>query len=135
MLQLSHHIEHYMGEGIIKCLECLYSCETKVPFLKHMNTKHPHKMLDVRENSFEGENNESETDFEDKTSLFNIEMVNGEPVCVCNLCDEGLYNKEDLIVHMKEIHNRVLHETEVINSCMNNNCDKCIECIQRKFDY
>ena len=100
-----------------------------------MNTKHPHKRLDVRENCFEEENNESESDSEDETSLFSIEMVNGEPVCVCNLCDEGLDKEEDLIVHMKEIHNRVLHETEVIDSCMNNNSDKCIECIQRKWDY
>ena len=86
-------------------------------------------------NSFEEENNESESDSEDETSLFSIEIVNGEPVCVCNLCDEGLEKEEDLIVHMKEIHNRVLHETEVIDSCMNNNCDKCRECILRRWDY
>ena len=46
----------------------------------HMNTKHPHKRLDVRENSFRGENNESETSFEDETSFFKVDMVHGEPV-------------------------------------------------------
>jgi archaellum component FlaC len=83
-----NHIEQHMGKGIIKCLECLYSCENKGTFLKHMNTKHPHKRLDVTENSFEEENNEIESDSEDETSLFSIKIVNGEPVCVGNLCDE-----------------------------------------------
>ena len=130
-----NHIEQHIGEGIIKCLECLFSCEAEVTFQKHMNTKHPHERLKDSDYSCEEENNENATDSGDELSLFDIEMVNGEPVCVCNLCDEGLDNEEDLFFHMKESHNRVLHPTEVIDKCINGNCLKCIECIERKWDY
>ena len=132
-------MERHAGEGIIKCLQYLYSCEKKDTLKKHMNTKHP----------FEGSNN-SEPRYDDEehntyiedNMLYDIEIVNGEAVCVCNICSEGLDNAEEVRNHMKESHDRVL--TPEVGKhkavpCKDGNCIEsgiatCIEYIMRQYE-
>ena len=88
------HIESHQYESIIKYLKCLFSCKNTNTFQKHMNTKHPHGETDDIEHVNEEVTDENEAEEKDDVSLYSIEMVNGEPVFVCNLCDEGLDNDE-----------------------------------------
>ena len=133
------HMEGHEGEGIIKCLQCLYSCEKKVTLKKHMNTKHPFEGSNDSESRYDDEQNDN--DIEDDM-LYDIEIVNGEPVCVCNLCSEGLDNAEELINHMKESHNRVLtpevgkHKSVPCKdgNCIESGISTCIECIMRQYE-
>jgi hypothetical protein len=126
------HIESHKYEDIIKCLKCLFSCENTITFQKHMNTKHPLQRNDKNGHVVEEETDENEAEEEDDVNLYSVEMVNGEHVLVCNLCNEGLDNDEVLIKHMKEIHNREIQDKEFI-PCENGNCTECIECIYKRW--
>ena len=34
--------------------------------------------------------------------LFSLEVEDNEILCLCNLCDTGLYNESELVKHLKE---------------------------------
>ena len=131
------HMESYEGNGIVKCLKCLYSCENKITLQKHMNTKHP--LIDPA-NVLSEEDTDINCDIEDEQELYNIEMVNGEPLWACNLCNDGLDSEEEIITHIKESHNRVVSITEEpISACKDGNCAEmrevsCMECIYKQWD-
>ena len=135
------HMENHEGDGIIKCLKCLYSCESKVTLIKHMNTKHPHSSSKNSETVTEEEDFENYCDIEDDSQLYCIEMVNDEPVWACNLCSEGLDSEEEMIIHMKECHERIVSITEEpVSVCKDGKCAEsgrasCIECIYKQWDY
>ena len=132
-------MESHEGDGIIKCLKCLYSCESKVTLLKHMNTKHPHISSKNSETVTEEEDFDNICDIEDDSQLYCIEMVNHEPVLACNLCSEGLDSEEEMIIHMKESHDRVVSITEEpLSACRDGNCAEsrkvsCMECIYKQW--
>ena len=64
-----------------------------------------------------GENEtEEEDDNEDgaEFDLYQIEMVNGDMVWACNLCDHGFDSSIEMKNHIKNKHDKILHtETEV----------------------
>ena len=57
------HMEIHWGNGIVKCLKCLYSCENQSTLQKHMNTKHP--LIDPSNISAE-EDTDNNCDIEDE---------------------------------------------------------------------
>ena len=135
------HMESHEGDDIIKCLKCLYSCANKLTLQKHMNTKHP--FIDSGNNDKVPEEDETDNDcdIEEDQDIYDIEMVNGEPVWACNLCSDALESQEEMIIHMQESHNRVVNDNdEVVASCKDGNCAEstnvsCIECIYKQWDY
>ena len=76
---------------------------------------------------------EIEVEEEDNDDLYSIEMVNGEHVFVCNLCDEGFDNDDVMTSHMKVSHNREIQDKEFI-PCENGKCNDCIECIYKRWE-
>ena len=134
-------MESHEGDGIIKCLKCLYSCENKLTLQKYMNTKHPFIDSGNNEKVPEEDETDNDCDIEEDQDIYDIEMVNGEPVWACNLCSDALESQEEMIIHMQESHNRVVNDNdEVVASCKDGNCAEstnvsCIECIYKQWDY
>ena len=59
-----------------------------------MNNKHPHGETDDIKHVNEEVTDKNEAEEKDDVNLYSIKIVDGEPVFVCNLCDEGLDNDE-----------------------------------------
>ena len=51
---------------------------------------------------------DNEGESEGEFDLFQLEVVSGEEVYVCNLCDEGLDSEAELREHLKKKHKKVL---------------------------
>ena len=52
-----------------------------------------------------------ESDFVDIEDYFQMEVVAGETVFVCNICNEGLDNEIEITKHMKDNHEILLSDT------------------------
>ena len=66
-----------------------------------------------------------------KTNLFSLEVVDNEILCVCNLCDAGLDNKNELIKHLKEQHGKSLfvdRKFDKWTDCKSRDCGTCMVC-------
>ena len=55
-----------------------------------------------------GCNESSESESEEELDLFQLEVVSGEEVYICNLCDEGLDSEAEIREHMRQKHKKVL---------------------------
>ena len=92
------------GKEGFKCDEGVFSCQGMTTLIKHKNTQHPlvckrvetpEKTLcevieEVQCNKYTNEKNESKTcvEFEEELGLYEIELIDGGGVLVCNLCNE-----------------------------------------------
>ena len=90
----------------IKCSDCVLKCTKEVTMKKHLKSD---KNI-ILENSKENIKNNNEK--EDKEYLeddyFQIEIVNGETVYACTICDEGLDSVEEVRNHVKDEHREVI---------------------------
>ena len=73
----------------LKCDKCDFVCDTELLIKKHVNTRHAlHKIKDKLINSvridctLEG--------IEGIEDLFQLEILDGQQICACNVCDQGL---------------------------------------------
>ena len=127
----------------IKCSDCVYKCTKEVTMKKHMKSD---KNI-ILENSKENIKNNNEK--EDKEYLeddyFQIEIVNGETVYACTICDEGLDSVEEVRNHVKDEHREVVSHIisdEKIYELKNYECkenkievcndDKCLKLTENK---
>ena len=85
---------------LIKCSHCEFCCDKEITMRKHNNTKH----------SNEETNTEStRCDFMvDQNDMFQIEIVEGEMLYACNICDEGYDSIEEVNRHIKHAHEDLL---------------------------
>ena len=128
-----------------KCDKCEYSCKSLNTFRKHVNTKHP-TVLEINEedqskksdqkdsdSSEVKDHSDSEDKFENDIGLYEIEMIDGGILCVCNFCDEGFEVEDNIEKHMKDIHNKVMSPNKW-TSCLDRGCGMCNECSLDKYD-
>ena len=67
--------------------------------------------------------NSDADEIEDDSQLYSIEMVNHEPVWACNLGSGGLDGEEEMIIHMKESHERMFSIIEKpVSACKDGMC-------------
>jgi hypothetical protein len=71
------------------------------------------------ETNYEGKKKENENEEKDYESedggdcdLFQIEMVNGDMVWACNMCEYGFDSSNEMQTHMKSSHNQVINIKE-----------------------
>ena len=132
--QKNKHMKH-------KCDTCKYSCKSLNTLAKHKNTKHPAVLqdnekgcLEVIEKQYSDKEGEKETNLNDNTSisekdigLYEIEMVDGKVVIVCNHCEEGFDPEDDIEKHLKDVHNKIVGPNKW-TSCLDRGCGLCNEC-------
>ena len=103
---------------MFKCDDCQFTCGGKTTLRKHKNTKHPKcfdaigassKMVDEKKDTDHTKNekeNKNSIDFEEEMILYQIELVEGGVVLVCNLCDEGFEMDNNIEKHLEDIPNK-----------------------------
>ena len=52
----------------------------------------------------ENENKNKESEMVDVEDYFQIKLVDGEPVFVCNICNEGFYSEAEIREHINDKH-------------------------------
>ena len=126
-------------------LACDFSCQGMNTFKKHKNTRHQ-KVQEISDYSEKVHseatpdiaNNDSKS-FENKSvsegdiGLYEIELVNGVVVLVCNLCQEGFDMNDDIESHLKNIHNKKFGPNQW-TSCLDRECGICNECGLKKYE-
>ena len=105
-----------------ECLEFKFNSTIKNIFQNNINRKHPRVrtglgLINPDENikHFELENNDNSEDASKEESsdeeddlLYQVEMVNGETVFACNLCNEGLDDLDIIEKHIEENHGKIV---------------------------
>ena len=86
-----------------KCEKCNFKCVGAVTMKKHMNTKHGSLHKDNDEHEYKEKRKEESLDA-DLEDFFQIEVVDGETLYVCNICNEGVDNENMIKRHMHENH-------------------------------
>ena len=86
-----------------KCEKCNFMCVGDVTMKKHLNTKHGSLQKDNAEHDSKEEVNKESLDA-DLEDFFQIEVVDGETLYVCNICNEGVDNENMIKIHMHENH-------------------------------
>ena len=88
-----------------KCKDCDYICENELTMKKHMNTRHP-----VNPEGSENIPTKSGSDqeLESLDDMFQIEIVEGETIYACNICDEGLDSDDEVRKHIIANHREVI---------------------------
>ena len=81
----------------LKCSECHFVGKTHVTLKKHVNTKHAPLLLESH--------NKDEDLFLD---LFQMEVLEGEDVYACNICDEGFDKIDEVKNHISIYHKDTL---------------------------
>ena len=82
-----------IGTATNTCEECNFTCTGEITMRKHVNTKHG-SLLKSTDQSAEGLTNKcAVSDFDD---FFQIEVVDGETLYVCNICNEVVESEYDI---------------------------------------
>ena len=101
----------------IKCSDCDYKCTKEVTIKKHMNRIHSDLQeksdknitLEISEENIKNKNEKEDKEYlEDVDDYFQIEIVDGETVYACIICDEGLDSVEEVRNHVKDEHREVV---------------------------
>ena len=104
------HKESVQNKGqTYKCNKCDFAGHTEVSFKKHMNTKHP------LQNNVESEVKSMNKDctlegFEGIEDLFQIEVLDGEEIYACNVCNEGFDREDEIMKHISDDHKEIVIE-------------------------
>ena len=53
--------------------------------------------------------NNKESEVVDVKDYFQLEFVDGEPLFVCNICNEGLNTEEEITKHIEDNHESIMH--------------------------
>ena len=88
-------------EGLqMKCISCEFCCESEITMRKHINTKHSKEDTEYESTKY---------DFMiDMDDMFQIEIVEGNMVYACNICDEGYDSIEEVNNHIAHMHVDIL---------------------------
>ena len=82
----------------IKCQECEFQCEREITTNKHTNTKHCEELICKKYEHMLNEND-----------MFKMEIVEGQEVFACNICDEGFDFIVEVNKHIAEAHEDILN--------------------------
>ena len=127
------------GKEWYTCDECQFSCQGLTTLKKHTNTRHPkanesskHPEEETAKETNTQQHNDHDKsigccDSEEELALYEIELVDGGVVVVCNLCQEGFDMEDNIEKHMKDIHNKILGPNKW-TSCLDRGCGICNEC-------
>ena len=84
----------------IKCSHCEFCYDKELTMRKHINTKHANEETNTES---------TRCDFMvDQNDMFQIEIVEGEMLYACNICDEGYDSIEEVNRHIKHAHEDLL---------------------------
>ena len=67
--------------------------------------------------------NEIENEDESEWDLFQIEVIDGDTVWACNLCDQGVDSSLVMKEHMQSEHDRVVNIDTLNNDASSNECN------------
>ena len=100
----------------IKCDKCDFVGETELFIKKHKNTKHPLQSIEEKASSTNVDCNlEGIEDIED---LFQREVLDGEQVYACNVCNHGFDMEDKIKKHIIKDHKEIT--TEISKDMKNN---------------
>ena len=90
-----------------KCSQCDYISKTDMSLKKHVNTKHP---LQNTQYIKKGKSHSKSEDFvfDGIDDLFQIEILEGEQVYACNVCDQGFDRDEEIRTHIEIDHKEII---------------------------
>ena len=93
----------------LKCCKCEFYGKTSVQLKKHKNTKHA---TEHEEAMFQEEGYLTKPDygFEGIEDMFEIEIIDGEQVYACNICNEGFDQDAEVKKHIEEKHNEIIQQ-------------------------
>ena len=106
-LNYENHLKKIGHE--LKCDECDFVGNTDLSIKKHVNTKHSIQNIE------EQENNSSKTDctidgIEGIEDMFQLEILDGEQVYACNVCDQGFDIEDEIKKHIVDNHKEIMIE-------------------------
>ena len=107
------HIETSVLQLI--CCKCNFVGETYFSLKKHINTKHEPQSIETN-NKEEEKFIETDCVLDGIDDLFQIEIIEGEEVYACNVCDEGFDRNDEIRRHISTYHKEILTQ---INKEMN----------------
>ena len=90
-----------------KCGKCEFVGKTELQLKKHFNTKHPNKCVETADEKKSGVNNANCT-LDGINDMFQIEIVDGEQVYVCSICDEGFDTDDEIRNHILKDHEEIV---------------------------
>ena len=92
-----------------KCDKCDFAGDTELSFKKHINTKHPiqnneeHEIKSIRiDCTLDG--------IEGIEDLFQMEILDGEEIYACNVCDQGFDREDEIKKHVLDDHKEIVIE-------------------------
>ena len=89
-----------------KCVKCDFVGTTEISLNKHVNTKHALK--DYETSNKEACDMSKTEDIDGIEDLFQIEIVEGEELYACNVCNEGFEKEDSIKKHIEKDHFQVL---------------------------
>ena len=81
--------------------------KTEVQVNKPVNTEHPNEYVEVISQE-EGNLLKDDSGFEGIDDMFQIEILEGESVFACNICNEGFDQDYEIRKHIEEDHNEIV---------------------------
>ena len=81
-----------------QCPKCEFECEREITMNKHTNTKHSEEAIC---NKYEHMLNEND--------MFPMEIVEGQEVFACNICDDGFDFIVEVNKHIADAHEDILN--------------------------
>ena len=81
--------------------------ETEVQVNKPLNTEHPNEYVEAMSHE-DGILLTDNSGFEGIDDMFQIEILEGEPVFACNICNEGFDQDYEIRKHVEEDHNEIV---------------------------
>ena len=105
----------------IKCITCEFCCESEITMRKHVNTKHSKQDTEYESTKF---------DFMiDMDDMFQIELVEGNMVYACNICDEGYDSIEEVNNHIAHMHGDIV--SHIIKKAISEKDDDTVNHIEK----
>ena len=105
----------------MKCSTCEFWCEREITMRKHINTKHLKEDTKYESTKY---------DFMiDKDDMFQIEIVEGNMVYACNVCDEGYDSIEEVNNHIAHMHEDIV--SHIIKKAISEKDDDTVEHIEK----
>ena len=104
------HKESVHNKGqTYKCNKCDFAGHTEVSLKKHRNTKH--SLQNNGESEVKLINKDCTLEgFEGIEDLFQIEVLDGEEVYACNVCNEGFDREDEIMKHILDGHKEIVIE-------------------------
>ena len=96
---------------ILKCDNCDFVCETEMSMMNHIDSKHLFQNIERKEiNSTKRDC--SLAGIEGIEDLFQLEVLDGEDIYACNVCDQGFDRENKIKKHILEYHEELVLEIE-----------------------